>query len=133
MIASEPSKQAAREILEKYIILGVVHAHSAKDGTMTFDQIATLQVDDGKGRPLNALDVNTMPPTVVGALAILQSVFARSLGALGKGVHWFAFDSGTVHACSGGGMSVPFAGVTYTYDTPIPGCPARSSGSPSRL
>jgi hypothetical protein len=122
MISKGPSSQAAGEMLDKFIVLGVVHAHTSNDGTMTFDRISTLGAQDKTGQPLNALNVNTMPPTVVGALATIQSLFGRSLGPLGQGVQWFAFDSGTVHACTKGGMSVPFAGETYTYDMPIPGC-----------
>ena len=122
MFPQDASTQAAQDMLDKYIVIGVAHAHIASDATMTFDQVATLDVVDGSDKPLNALNVSTMPPTVVGALAALQSAFGRSIGALGQGVHWFAFDSGSVHACAKGGLAVSFASVKYTYGTPIPGC-----------
>jgi len=123
MFPQDASTQTARDMLDKYVVIGVAHAHIASDATMTFDQVATLDVVDGSGKALNSLNTSTMPPTVVGALAALQSAFGRSIGALGQGVHWFAFDSGSVHACAKGGLTVPFAGVKYTYVTPIPGCP----------
>ena len=65
-----------------------------------------------------------MPPAMVGVLATMQSTFARALGPFGQGVHWYAFDSGSVRACEKGGISVQFAGEKYTYDTPVPGCAA---------
>ena|ERR1039458_3910297 len=122
MIQSGPSTQAARELLDKYIVIGVAHAHASKEGTFTFDRTATLEANDGSGQPLKSLNADTMPPSVVGTLAAMQSAFGRSLGAFGQGIQWFAFDSGTTHACTKGGLSVIFAGETYTYDTPIPGC-----------
>lgn len=123
LVPNTPSTQRARDMLEKYVVLGVAHAHIAKDATMTFDSVTALQARDGNGQPLTSLNENTMPPTVVGALATMKSAFGRSLGALGTGMQWFVFDGGAVHACTKGRMSVPFAGETYTYDTPIPGCP----------
>jgi hypothetical protein len=123
IIPKGPSSQTAQDMLYKYVLLGVAHAHVAKDATMTFDPIATPGPRDGNGQPLNFLNENALPPTVVGTLAVFKSAFGRSLGALGQGIQWFAFDSGSVNACKKGGMSVPFAGETYTYHTPIPGCP----------
>ncbi len=122
MFPQDASTQAARDMLDKYVVIGVAHAHIASDATASFDSVATLDVADASGKALTALSTGTMPPSVVGALAALQSAFGRSIGALGQGVHWFAFDGGAVHACAKGGLAVSFASVKYTYDTPIPGC-----------
>jgi len=118
-----PTTQVARDLLDKCVVIGVVHAHVANDGNFAFDQVTDIQAADGRDQPLNSLNVNTMPPSVVGVLAAVQSLFARSMGALGQGIHWFAFDSGSVNACTKGGLAVSFAGEKYTYDTPFPGCP----------
>ena len=123
IVPTSPATEMGRELLDKYIVLGVVHAHFAKDGTTTFDSIDRLEARDGDGHPLTALSMGTMPPAIVGALAALQTAFGRSLGLLGKGTQWFVFNSGDVHPCSHGRLSVPFANEIYTYDTPIPGCP----------
>lgn len=123
MIPDTPATQAARVLLDKYVVIGVVHAHVSSDAAMTFDKTEALTVNDGSGQPLNSLSPNTMPPAVVGTLATLQSAFARSFGAFGTGVQWFAFDSGTTRACTKGELSVPFADTNYTFVTPIPGCP----------
>jgi hypothetical protein len=95
----------------------------SRDGTFTFDKTTALEVNDENGQPLNSLNMDTMPPTVIGTLATLQSMFVRAIGAFGRETQWFVFDSGTIHACAKGGMSVLFADEKYTYDIPIPGCP----------
>ena len=51
-------------------------------------------------------------------------MFRQSLGAVGAGFRWFVFDGASVKSCTpGSGFSVQLANETYTYDTPIPGCP----------
>jgi hypothetical protein len=121
-MSASPAGAEAKDLLDKYVVLGVVHAHAAKDGTMTFDSADKLEPRDGAGHRLTALNTDTMPPAIVGALAILQSGFARTLGQLGTGIKWFAFDSNNLRACGHGRLLVPFAKETYTYDMPIPGC-----------
>jgi hypothetical protein len=117
------SSQMARDLLESTILIGVVHARIAKDGTVSFERTNTLEVRDASGNGLTAFDTNTMPPAIVGTVSVLQSVFGRSFGQFGQGMQWFAFNSGAVHACGKSGLSVQYAGEKYTYVTPIPGCP----------
>jgi hypothetical protein len=123
MVPSGPTTQAVRDLLDKYAIIGAVHAHASNEGTFTFDKITDLEVADGSGQPLKSLSADTMPATVTGLLATLQSVYGRSLGAVGQGMQLFAFDSGAAHACAKGGLAVSYGGQKYTYDTPVPGCP----------
>ncbi len=118
------SSQAARELLDKYLVIGVVHAHAGKDGTFAFDRPTALDVQGAQDETLQSLDMETMPPAVVGALATIKSTFSRSLGAFGNGMQLFVFAGGSVHACSKGSMAVLFANEKYTYVTPVPGCPA---------
>ena len=117
------ASQAARDLLDKYIVIGIVHAHGTKEGSFTFDRPSTLEARGAQDEPLQSLDMDTMPPAVVGTLAVLKSTFTRSLGAFGQGMQWFVFGGGSVHACSKGGMAVLFADEKYTYVTPVPGCP----------
>jgi hypothetical protein len=117
------ASQAARDLLDKYIVIGVVHAHGTKEGSFTFDRPSTLEARGAQDEPLQSLDMDTMPPAVVGTLAVLKSSFSRSLGTFGQGMQWFVFGGGSVHACSKGGMAVLFADEKYTYVTPVPGCP----------
>jgi hypothetical protein len=110
-------------ILEKYIVVTVVHFHvNPTGGTMSFDDIDTLEARDGSGKPLLLVPRSELPPTAIGILAGLEAAFRQSLGQLGAGTKFFAFDAGTVRACEKGEISIPFAGETYTWETPFPGC-----------
>lgn len=119
------SAQNPQALLDKYVVISLIHAHMQPGGIITFDTIDLPQVKDGKGTPLKALSGDDIPPTLAGYLVTLQGTMRQSIGAFGQGMHVFAFDGGNVHACQKGGMSISFAGETYTYDTPIPGCPAK--------
>jgi hypothetical protein len=122
VIPATPQSQAARDLLDKYVMIGVTHAHTQPDGSMSFDAVHELDAKGADGKALVALDTHTLPPAMVGAMSAMQTAFARSLGALGQGTHWFAFEAGSVHACGKGGLTVPFAGENYTYTTPMPNC-----------
>ena len=115
---------AMRQLLDKYLVIGVGRGHGSPAGTISFDNIETLQVLDAEAKPLRRLSTDEIPPAVNGAVMVLISSFSQSLGAFGKGFRWFVFDTGSVHACNAGKVSVPFADEVYTYETPIPGCPA---------
>jgi len=54
----------------------------------------------------------------------LQAVLPKAFGPMGQGFRWFVFAGGAVHACEAG-LSVAYDGETYTYETPIPGCPTK--------
>jgi hypothetical protein len=112
-----------RALVDKYVLVGLIHAHAKADSTFDFDSVDHLVAADADGKPLKLLNEDEMPPTVAGALSALKSVFVHALGPMGKGTHWFAFEGGKVHACGKGRLTIPFAGETYFYDTPIPGCP----------
>lgn len=113
----------AQSALDKYILIGIAHAHLAVGGSLTFDKVDGLQANGGDGKPLTLLGANEMPPTIARMTDGATALIGQSLGAFGHGVQWFVFDGGSVRACGKGRLSVPFAGETYTYDTPIPGCP----------
>lgn len=116
---------AAKDLLDKYLLLGVAQARINPTGTFTFDTIETIRPTDGTDTPLKLLGGDDIPPTVAGAVATMTSVFGQSLGAFGKGFHWFVFEPGAVHACEPGMLKIPFEDEVYTYETPIPGCPKK--------
>lgn len=122
-----------QQLLEDYVIIGVVHARGSAGGTFTFDTIDTLQPTDGDAKPLRLLSGDEIPPVVNATVTMMESVFGQSFGAFGKGFHWFVFAAGGLHACKAGGLSIPFVDEVYTYQTPIPGCGAdsRPAGSAS--
>ena len=115
--------QVLQDVLSRYVVLGIAHGRTATTGQMSFDPIADLRITDSTARSLASLPPNVTPPEVAQTMAGLQALARQSLGPIGQGIRWFVFDGSTIHACSPGKMSVPFDGETYTYDTPIPGCP----------
>ena len=121
MVAESPVAQA---LLDKYIIVGVVHARPGPGGSMLFDAIDTLQATDAGGKPLTLLEGDKLPSDVSQLVNAMGGTMKQALGAMGQGMRIFAFDNGGVHACSKGGISIPYDGEGYTYATPIPGCPA---------
>jgi len=115
---------AGREVFEKYVIIGAVHFHVSAAGVFTFDDIPALDAKSGS-TSLTPLNGDAIPPTVAGMLTTFKSSLGQALGSTGQGLRWFVFDAGSLHACDKGGLSVPLADETYTWDTPVPGCPEK--------
>lgn len=124
MLPDMAGRAQVAEILDSYVVIGVVDARiDAATGQPSFAPVPPPQARTGDGRPLDGLGPGTMPPAVTNALVQLQSAMGRSLGPLGQGVRWFAFAAAGTRACAKGGLVVPFAGESYRWDTPVPGCP----------
>jgi hypothetical protein len=117
------NNQVIQDVLSRYVVLGIAHGRTSNTGQMSFDPFADLRIADSTARSLAPLSANAMPPEVMQTIGGLQALARQSLGPIGQGIRWFVFDGSTIHACSPGKMSVPLDGETYTYDTPIPGCP----------
>jgi hypothetical protein len=125
MVRADMSGAASlMDMLQKYVVVMAVHGRLDKaSSTFSFDDIDTLQARDQAGKPLNLLSRSDMPPAPTAMLTAVEAMFRQSLGAMGEGAKMFVFDAADVDSCKTGGMSIPFAGDTYTWDTPIPGCP----------
>jgi len=119
---ASPNSQPILEALSRYVILGIAHGHSNQSAPMSFDNIADLRITDSTSRSISALGTTTIPPEAAQAVGSVRTLAQQSLGPIGQGMRWFVFDGSTIHSCAPGKMSVPFAGETYTFDTPIPGC-----------
>jgi hypothetical protein len=100
----------------------VVQFHVNPDGTMSFDDVATLDALDSSGHPLTGVPENALVPTAAAVLSGVKAAFRQSVGRIGEGMKFFTFDASTVRACEMGQLSVPFAGETYLWETPFPGC-----------
>jgi hypothetical protein len=112
----------ASEAFDKYVVIAVVHAHMGSAGTMSFQKVDTLQARDDNEKELVSLTGDSVPPVLTGILARMGVFLRHALGAMGEGTQLFVFNGGAVHSCGKGGMSIPYAGEIYTYETPIPGC-----------
>lgn len=110
--------------LQKYVVMMAVHGHLDKTtGTISFDDINTLEARDQADKPLTLVARSDLPPATTGMLAGVEALFRQSFGAMGNGMKMFVFEAGGVDACKKGRLSISLAGETYTWDTPIPGCP----------
>ena len=110
-------------MLEKYVLILVAHGRLDKmTGSLSFEEINALEARDEAGTALAPAVRSDMPPIDNGMLAAVESLFRQSFGAMGKGTKMFVFDAGSVNSCKKGQVSVPFAGETYRWETPFPGC-----------
>lgn len=112
-----------KDTLDKYVVLAAVDMHVNPGGQASFS-MNPMQLQDAAGNQLKLVADADMPPVLTGTLASLRAMMAQLLGSMGKGMQVFAYESGSVRACEKGSLSVIYDGETYTYDTPIPGCPA---------
>jgi hypothetical protein len=114
-------------LLENYVVISVIHSQQNVNqpaAGISFDDIKTLEAWDESGKALTPVARDALPPASIGLLAAFEAGYRRGLGPRGNGVRFFLFDAGAVRACERGGISVPFDGETYTWETPFPGCSA---------
>ena len=109
-------------MLEKYILISVVHFHTGQGGAISVDEIETLEARDDADKPLTLVPRTELLPSEVGMIASVEASFRQATGRIGDGTKFFIFDAKAIHACEKGRISVPFAGETYTWETPFPGC-----------
>lgn len=121
---TSPDMAAARDLLDSNILLGVVQAHVNLDGTVTFKKVADFQPVDHAGKPFKRLEQGKMPPMTEATVAGLTAIMRQTIGKMGENLQVFVFDADKRLApCTKGGLFVPIDGETYSFETPIPGCP----------
>jgi hypothetical protein len=110
-------------ILEKYVVISIVRFHIIlPGGSFSFDDIEPIDALGSNGHPLTPVPENALLPTAIAVLAAVKAAFRQSAGRMGEGTKFFTFDADAVRACEKGKLSVPFAGETYFWETPFPGC-----------
>jgi hypothetical protein len=114
---SDPNTQVVRNVLSRYVFLGIAHGRNGGAG-LTYFAVNDVKAADGASRDLSPLTGTAMTPEIAQTLAALQAI----QHPMRQGIRWFVFDGATVHSCAAGKLSVPFEGTTYTFDTPVPGC-----------
>lgn len=121
--AGAPGSQALENVVSRYVVVGIADGRAAPGAPMTFANITELKIADQTSRTLSPIAPNAAPPEVAQAISAMQALARQNLGPIGQGMRWFVFDGSTIHSCQPGKMSVPYGGETYSFDTPIPGCP----------
>jgi len=113
---------ALKQILDKYIVISLMHTRQEPGGPVTWDDIQGVQVSDGNGQPLKEVLPDARPPLLVGLIAASDATMRQN--SLGKGkVYWGVWETGSVAACQKGRLVVNYDGEAYSFDTPLPGCP----------
>jgi hypothetical protein len=109
-------------MMQKYVLISVVHFHTDQGGTISVEDIETLEARDSDDKALTLVPRTELLPTEVGMITTVEASFRQSSGRMGDGTRFFIFHAKTIHACEKGRVSVPFGGEIYTWETPFPGC-----------
>ena len=111
-----------KDLLDKYVVINIVHtAPSIGGAPPEWIEVEGVQVKDAAGTDLKEIIGGDIPPALVGMIAGIQAQAAQATQGKAK-IHWMVFQAGAVNACTKGQLNVTYAGETYSFDTPMPGC-----------
>jgi hypothetical protein len=113
---------AAKPLMDKYVVLSIVRTRRGPDGAAVWDDVLGVQVSDGAGTAMKEVPSDQIPPLLVGMIATSEATMRQSSQGKSK-VYWGVYETGSVNACQRGKLNVTFEGETYSFDTPVPGCP----------
>jgi hypothetical protein len=111
-----------KAVLDKYVVLSIVHTRRGADGAPIWDDVQGVRLSDGAGQDLKEVPSDQILPILVGRIALSEATMRQTTQGKGK-VHWSVWEAGAVNACQRGKLVVAYAGESYSYDTPVPGCP----------
>jgi hypothetical protein len=86
-------------MLEKYVVLSVDHFQTGQGGTISVDDIDTLEVRDEDNKPLTLVPRTELLPSEAGMLSAIEAAIRQSAGRIGAATRFFIFDAGSVRAC----------------------------------
>src|SRR5258706_4510134 len=121
--AGAPNAQSIRDVLSRYVVVGIAEGRGGPGAPMSFTPIQDLKVSDASGRQLSSLAPNVTPPEVAQTITTLQGLARQNVGPIGQGMRWFVYDGSTIHSCQPGRLSVPYGGWNHNFPTPIPRSP----------
>ena len=110
------------QLLDKYVVISIAHVRTVPGGASSWDDVQGVQVLDASGKALTEIPQDSYPPSLVGLFATTDAIVRQNTQGKGK-THWGVYEPGSVHACAPGKLQVVYDGETYTWDTPLPGCP----------
>lgn len=112
-----------QQVMEKYVVLNIIHTVVAPGGLTEWQDIEGVAVTDAAGEALKEVPSDAVPPLLVSLIAANDATLRQSTQGKAKS-KILVFEAGAVHACAKGGLVVTFEGERYTFDTPVPGCAA---------
>ncbi|HEX4636281.1 MAG TPA: hypothetical protein VH189_08870 [Rhizomicrobium sp.] len=121
MAAPVISSPGLKQVLEKYVVLSIVHTRQAVGGALTWDDIQGVQASDGNGQPLKEVPSDSRSPMLIGMFATSEATMRQSTQGAGK-IYWGVWEAGSVGACLKGKLVVNYDGEAYSFDTPLPSC-----------
>ena len=121
LASSSISAPILQQLLDKYVLVSIVHTRQAPGGLTVYDDVEGMQVTDGSGQALKPVPDDSIPPSLVGLIASSDAALRQNTQGKGKS-HWSVFEAGNVRACAPGKLQVTYEGETYSWDTPMPGC-----------
>jgi hypothetical protein len=111
-----------QQVLDKYVVISIVHSRMVPGGGTSWDEVQGVAVTDSDGVALKEVPPDAVPPTLVGLFAQVDAMMRQSSQGKAKS-HWGVYEAGNAHACAKGKLSLTYDGETYSWDTPLPGCP----------
>jgi hypothetical protein len=111
---------ALKQILEKYVVISIVHTRSSASG-VTWDEVQGVQLSDGSGQALKEVPADSRPPTLIGVIASSEAAMRQTTQGQGK-IYWGVWEAGSISACQKGKLVVNYDGEAYTFETPLPNC-----------
>ena len=121
-MASPLVAATAKPVMDKYVVIQIIRTRRGPDGAAVWDDVQGVQVSDGAGNVLKEVPTDQMPPILVGMIATTEATVRQNSQGKGK-AFWGVYEPGAVSACQRGKLNVSFEGETYSFDTPVPGCP----------
>ena len=110
-----------KPLLDKYVVISIIHTRSQPGGLASYDDVQGVQVSDGRGQALKEVTGDAIPPALVGITASANASVRQT--TQGRGImFWGIYEAGAVNPCQSGKLLVTYDGETYNFDTPLPGC-----------
>jgi hypothetical protein len=114
-------------MLQHYVLMVAVHRQFDKTtGVISFKDDDRFSVKDRTGKQLAPVAREPLPPMNIAMITAMEAVFRQSSGAMGNGMKTFILNAEGIDSCKKGQLAAQFAGETYTWDTPFPGCDNKS-------
>ena len=112
---------ALKPILDKYVVVSIIHTRPGTGGSPTWDEVQGVQVSDGSGQALKEVTKDSMPPMLIGLIATSDATMRQSTQGNGR-IYWGVWEAGPISACQKGKLVVNYDGEAYSFDTPLPSC-----------
>lgn len=117
-----PQTSALRNMLQDYMMVGVIHFTVSDLGEFEMNNSTELEVELPNSVILNPLSESNLPPLVTSLPDVLKKIIAGGMGKVGSGLKVFIYDGKQIDRCSSGIIKINYLAERYEFQTPLPGC-----------